>query len=81
MDKITHQVRAEHWTKIMNECITAECLKLPGAEQMGSQKSSSSTGRGSCAGSFREFPEFIITGNCRTASGAGASDSKDGLFY
>ena len=32
-------------------------------------------------GSFREFPEFIITGNCRTASGAGASDSKDGLFY
>ena len=21
MDKITHQVRAEHWTKIMNECI------------------------------------------------------------
>ena len=21
MDKITHQVRAEHWTKILNECI------------------------------------------------------------
>ena len=45
MDKITHQVRAEHWAKIMNECInsgmsktaTAECLKLPGAEQMGFQ--------------------------------------------
>ena len=47
MAKSTHQVRAEHWTKIMNECITAGCLKLPGAEQMGSQKSSSSIGRGS----------------------------------
>ena len=23
MDKITHQVRAEHWTKIMNECINS----------------------------------------------------------
>ena len=23
MDKITHQVRAEHWAKIMNECIVS----------------------------------------------------------
>ena len=23
MDKITHQVRAEHWTKILNECINS----------------------------------------------------------
>ncbi len=23
MDKITHQVRAEHWAKIMNECINS----------------------------------------------------------
>ena len=35
-------------------------------------------------GSFRKFPEFLITGNCRTASGNGAdgaSDSKGSLFY
>ena len=23
MDKITHQVRAEHWAKIMNECLNS----------------------------------------------------------
>ena len=23
MDKITHQVRAEHWTKILNECMNS----------------------------------------------------------
>ncbi|CUO77258.1 Uncharacterised protein [[Eubacterium] contortum] len=23
MDNITHQIRAEHWTKIMNECINS----------------------------------------------------------
>ena len=55
MDKITHQIRAEHWAKIMNECI-AECLKLPGAGQMGSQKNSFSTGRGSCAGKLLRIP-------------------------
>ena len=27
MDKITHQVRAEHWTKIMNECINSGMAK------------------------------------------------------
>ena len=27
MDKITHQVRAEHWTKIMNECINSGMSK------------------------------------------------------
>ena len=27
MDKITHQVRAEHWTKIMNECINSRMSK------------------------------------------------------
>ena len=63
MDKITHQVRAEHWAKIMNECINSGMSKTAWC---------------------REFPEFIITGSCRTASGNGAdgaSDSKDGLFY
>ena len=34
MDKITHQVRAEHWARILNECMnsgmskTAWCRKL-----------------------------------------------------
>ena len=55
MDKITHQIRAKHWAKIMNECI-AECLKLPGAGQMGSQKNSSSSGKGSCAGKLSRIP-------------------------
>ena len=27
MDKITHQVRAEHWAKIMNECINSGMSK------------------------------------------------------
>lgn len=27
MDKITHQIRAEHWTKILNECINSGMFK------------------------------------------------------
>lgn len=27
MDKITHKVRAEHWTKIMNECVKSGMSK------------------------------------------------------
>ena len=27
MDKIIHQVRAEHWAKIMNECINSGMSK------------------------------------------------------
>ena len=27
MDKITRQVRAEHWTKILNECMYSEMSK------------------------------------------------------
>ena len=27
MDKITHQIRAEHWAKIMNECINSGMSK------------------------------------------------------
>lgn len=27
MDRITHEVRAEHWTKIMNECINSGMSK------------------------------------------------------
>ena len=28
MDKIIHQVRAEHWAKIMNECINSGMSKI-----------------------------------------------------
>ena len=31
MDKITHQVRAEHWTKIMNECINSGIASYEGS--------------------------------------------------
>lgn len=27
MDKITHQIRAEHWTKVLNECINGGMSK------------------------------------------------------
>ena len=27
MDKITHQVRAEHWTRILNECMNSGMSK------------------------------------------------------
>lgn len=27
MDKITHQIRAEYWTKILNECINSGMSK------------------------------------------------------
>ena len=42
MDKITHQVRAEHWAKIMNECINSGMSKTAWCRAMGFQKSSSS---------------------------------------
>lgn len=59
MDKITHQVRTEYWSKIMNVA-TVECLKLPGTEQMGFLKSSSSTNRGFCTGTIRMIQITII---------------------
>ena len=78
MDKITHQVRAEHWAKIMNECINSGMSKTAFSEAV------LLLAEDPAQGSFRKFPEFIITGNCRTASGNGAdgaSDSKGSLFY
>ena len=49
MDKITHQVRAEHWAKIMNECINSGMSKTAWC---------SSTGRGSCAGKLSKIPRI-----------------------
>ena len=56
-------------------------LKLPGAEQMESQKSSSYTGSDPARGIVRELPEIMITGNYRFESRVGASNSEDNLFY
>ena len=35
MDRITHQVRAEHWTKIMNECINSGMSKTAWCRENG----------------------------------------------
>ncbi len=68
MDKITHQVRAEHWAKIMNECINSGMSKTAWCRANGiSEKQFFYWQRILRQGSFREFPEFIITGNCRAA--------------
>ena len=37
MDKITHQVRAEHWTRILNECMKQRDVKdrlVPGKRDL-----------------------------------------------
>lgn len=49
MDKITHQVRAEHSTMIPNKCMNSGMLKTVGAGQTGFPKSNSTTGSISCA--------------------------------
>ena len=85
MDKITHQVRAEHWAKIMNECINSGMSKTDLVQSKWDfSEAVLLLAEDPAQGSFRKFPEFIITGNCRTASGNGAdgaSDSKGSLFY
>ena len=37
MDKITHQVRAEHWARILNECMNKRDVKdrlVPGKRDL-----------------------------------------------
>ena len=34
MDKVTHKVRCERWTCIINECLASGIKKTPGAEHM-----------------------------------------------
>ena len=38
MDKITHQVRAEHWTRILNECMNSGMSKTAWCRANGSLK-------------------------------------------
>ena len=57
MDKITHQVRAEHWTKIMNECINSGMSKTAWCRANGiSVKQFFYWQRGSCAGKLSRIP-------------------------
>ena len=44
MDKITHQVRAEYWTKIMNECINSGMYKTAWYRSNGILENNSATG-------------------------------------
>lgn len=52
MDKITHQVRAEHWTKIMNECINSGILKTAWCRTNGISEKGSATDKRSCEEKF-----------------------------
>ncbi len=82
MNKTMHQVRAKHCVKIMNECINSGMSKTAWCRANGiSEKQVLLLAEDIAQGSFREFPEFIITGNCRNAAGTGSSDPKGGLFY
>lgn len=50
MDKITHQVRAEHWTKILNECMNSGMSKTAWCRANGISEKQFFTGSASCAG-------------------------------
>lgn len=50
MDKITHQVRAEHWTKILNECMNSGMSKTAWCRANGISEKQFLTGSASCAG-------------------------------
>lgn len=50
MNKIVHQVRAEHRIRILNECKNSVMSKLSGVEKMGFLRSNSFTGSIFCAG-------------------------------
>ena len=82
MDKITHQVRAEHWAKIMNECINSGMSKTAWCRANGiSVKQFFYWQRILRREAFENSRNGLITGSCQTGSGAGACDSEGGLFY
>ena len=47
MDKITRQVRIEHWTQIMNECLNSGMNKTEWCRANGISHKQSFTGKGS----------------------------------
>lgn len=59
MDKVTDQVRAVYWTRILNECMNRGISKTAySAGQTESLKSSSFTGYASCTGKLLKLPEI-----------------------
>ena len=50
MDKITHQVRAAHWRKILNECMNSGMSKTAWCRANGVSEKQFFTGSASCAG-------------------------------
>ena len=47
MDKITRQIRIEHWTQIMNECLNSGMNKTEWCRANGISDKQSFTGKGS----------------------------------
>ena len=56
MDKITYQVRAEYWTKIMNECINSGMSKSTCAGKKEILEKQFFSWRGFCAGKLLRMP-------------------------
>lgn len=50
MDKITHQVREEHWARILNECMNNGMSKTAWCRANGISVKQFFTGSASCAG-------------------------------
>ncbi len=56
MDKITHQVRAEHWIRILNECMNSGMSKTAWWRANESPRNSSFIGIVSCRVTRRVSP-------------------------
>ena len=92
MDKITHQVRAEHWAKIMNECINSGMSKTAWCRANGISvkqffywqrilrreafENSRNSSLPATVGPDQELMPATQS-NCRTASGNGADGARD----
>ena len=53
-----HQICAEHWISILNECMNGEMSKTAWRRANGISEKSSSTGRGSCTGTHLRVPRL-----------------------
>ena len=82
MDKITHQVRAEHWAKIMNECINSGMSKTAWCRANGiSEKQFFYWQRILRREAFENSQNSSLPATVGPDQELSASDSEDGLFY
>ena len=82
MDKITHQVRAEHWAKIMNECINSGMSKTAWCRANGiSVKQFFYWQRILRREAFENSQNSLLPATVGPHQELAASDSKGGLFY